>query len=371
MSGFVFWANKGGIGKSTLTFQLAASFAKKNKKKKVLVVDLSPQCDVSRIILGGGHNDGEKKILDIMSGHPRRTVQSFLLDCLNDVPTGNGWPNPDDYIIDPNDIRNDGEIPSNLKVLCGDFDLERAILQIERLPQPPRRGGRLPSGPHYSAAILSRSFLKHLVDYYHRKGWVVFIDTDPYFNVITTHMALLGAKGWITAYSPTSQASQYAVLRSVEFMYEPSSGLDRYVKDELSLYPLPWFDNRGNPLTVPDISVAEPYMVLANMVNPYKLTGNQGYTDPQKLHRQTIDAMKVKVRDELALFNEPDFLNYSFMWDMRRLGLICDFNGVGLGSLNFGSSYHQPSSNAKYNLSGNPAQLAGYKARLDAVTDLL
>ena len=71
MSSFVLWANKGGIGKSTLTFQLAAAFAEKHPERKVLVVDLSPQCDVSRIILGGGHNNGEQAILDLMAKKPR------------------------------------------------------------------------------------------------------------------------------------------------------------------------------------------------------------------------------------------------------------------------------------------------------------
>ena len=92
MSSYVVWANKGGIGKSTMTFHMACAAAHENPRKKVLVIDLSPQCDVSRMILGGGHFGGENAIIDLMQSTPRKTVQSYLLDCLNDVLSGIGWP---------------------------------------------------------------------------------------------------------------------------------------------------------------------------------------------------------------------------------------------------------------------------------------
>ncbi|VAN28366.1 ATPase domain-containing protein [Klebsiella variicola] len=54
MASYVLWANKGGIGKSTLTFQLACKYARTNSEIPTFVIDLSPQCDVSRMLLGGG-----------------------------------------------------------------------------------------------------------------------------------------------------------------------------------------------------------------------------------------------------------------------------------------------------------------------------
>lgn len=377
MSSYVVWANKGGIGKSTLTFQMACSSARKNPDKKVYVIDLSPQCDVSRMILGGGHNGGEERILALMQSSPRKTVQTYLLDCLNDVISGIGWPDPFDYVVEPNLIRSqDAEsLPDNVRLISGDFDLERTIQLIDQLPQPPKRTGRAPTGPEYSAFLITRSFIRKAVESIEAsEESIIIIDTDPYFNVITTHMGLVGADRWVSAYSPSSQASQYAVLRSIEFMFENSSGLKESVEEEKRRYPTPWFDNRGNPLDVPSIEVANPYMLLANMVNPYRLSGNQGYTDPQRLHRQTIGHMTEMARNEAVKYGVGEFLKYEFMWDMRRLGLICDYNGIMLHSLQLGSNYPEPASSRRYHLNrtgGTPGQLGGYTDRLTTISGFL
>jgi cellulose biosynthesis protein BcsQ len=373
LSSYVLWANKGGIGKSTMTFQLACAAAHANPDKKVLVIDLSPQCDVSRMILGGGHFGGENAILNLMQALPRKTIQSYLLDCLNDVPSGIGWPDPKAYIVNPNLVRSTGTqpLPSNLRLLCGDFDLERTIQLIEQLPQPPRRTGRAPTGPEYSTYLLTRSFLRHAVQVLDpRNEHIIFIDTDPYFNVITTQMGLVAADYWISAYSPSSQASQFAVLRSIEFMFDPSSGLRRFISDEQARYPFPWFDNRGRPLAAPTISVASPYLLIANMTNPYRLSGGESYTEPQKLHRQTFTKMEVDTKLEAASYHISEFSHHEHMWDIRRLGLICDYNGIELHSLQLAANYSQPGSTRTYHLSrtgGTPNQLNGYKRRLTEI----
>lgn len=378
MSSYVLWANKGGIGKSTLSFQLACQAARDNPNKIVYVIDLSPQCDVSRMLLGGGKYNGEDAILRLMSETtPRKTVQGYLQACLNDVPSGQGWPNPRDYVVTPNAVRDldSADIPTNIRLICGDFDLERTIQLIDQFPQPPRRAGRAPTGPEYSAYLLTRSFIKHAVERLERGGRsIVFIDTDPYFNVITTHMGLVGAEHWITAYSPSSQASQYAIMRSIEFMFERNSGLARAIADQQAQFARPWFDNRGAPLDAPNLSVALPYLLIANMVNPYKKKGNQAYSDPQLLHRATIERITQRAAAEAQEYSVPEFEHHEHMWDMRRLGLLCDFNGIELASLVIGHQYSDPSTGGVYTLRGEVGpngQVEGYQRRLANLAGVL
>lgn len=51
---YVIWNNKGGVGKSTLTFNVACEYARQFPLRRVLVLDMCPQGNVSHSLLGGG-----------------------------------------------------------------------------------------------------------------------------------------------------------------------------------------------------------------------------------------------------------------------------------------------------------------------------
>ncbi len=68
----LFSNNKGGVGKTTLAFNCAISFAKKGYR--TVLVDLDPQCNLSRLAMGDNQYDktlfsgGEKDIYDVLKG---------------------------------------------------------------------------------------------------------------------------------------------------------------------------------------------------------------------------------------------------------------------------------------------------------------
>jgi len=68
----LFANNKGGVGKTTLAFNCAMSFAKQGYK--TVLVDLDPQCNLSRLALGDNQYEktifspGEKDIHDVLKG---------------------------------------------------------------------------------------------------------------------------------------------------------------------------------------------------------------------------------------------------------------------------------------------------------------
>lgn len=68
----IFANNKGGVGKTTLAFNCAVSFAEKGYK--IVLVDLDPQCNLSRLAMGEEYylknlfSDTEKTISDVLRG---------------------------------------------------------------------------------------------------------------------------------------------------------------------------------------------------------------------------------------------------------------------------------------------------------------
>ncbi|HCH5061887.1 TPA: ParA family protein [Vibrio parahaemolyticus] len=58
---YVMWNNKGGVGKSTITFHIASVYAEKNPERDVVVIDMCPQANVSMMLMGGREGEGKQK----------------------------------------------------------------------------------------------------------------------------------------------------------------------------------------------------------------------------------------------------------------------------------------------------------------------
>jgi len=166
---YCIWNNKGGVGKTFLTYCLAVEYAKKYPNKVVAVVDMCPQANVSEMLLGG-NGLGEKNLATFYEN--RRTIASYITDRLR-----GGWSNrlgrEIDYFVrvqtfNPN-------LPENLYLLPGDFDLDGCAEVIDYVAADPLIRGRWAS---------SRKFLCDIIPLFenqHKKESTVFIDTNPSF----------------------------------------------------------------------------------------------------------------------------------------------------------------------------------------------
>jgi hypothetical protein len=94
---YAVWNNKGGVGKSTITFHLASRYAEQNPEKRVLVIDLCPQSNSSMMLLGGGAT-GENHVLDLCTQATPKTVVGYLSTVISNG-TGAALPPPKDYLV--------------------------------------------------------------------------------------------------------------------------------------------------------------------------------------------------------------------------------------------------------------------------------
>jgi hypothetical protein len=117
---YAIWNNKGGVGKSTITFHLASHYAEKNPDKKVLVIDLCPQSNSSMMLLGGGAT-GEKHVLGLCTLATPKTVVGYLSTVISNG-AGAALPPPQDYLVHVKKYNQ--HMPDNLYLMCGDGNLE-------------------------------------------------------------------------------------------------------------------------------------------------------------------------------------------------------------------------------------------------------
>lgn len=174
MAIYAFWNNKGGVGKSYLTFQVASEYARVHSERKVLVIDLCPQGNASGMLLGG-MSTGEVA-LDLLSGQtPRRTISGYIEDRISSP-----YVNPKtgaQFLM--NVSQQNSLAPENLYLICGDEQLE---IQASRV-----RGATVP-GPTDAWRIV-HTWISDLIDdvqsSWDQENTTVFIDCNPSFSIYT------------------------------------------------------------------------------------------------------------------------------------------------------------------------------------------
>jgi cellulose biosynthesis protein BcsQ len=179
LKSYAIWNNKGGVGKSTITFHVATRYAERFPNQNVLVIDLCPQSNASMMLLGGGHA-GESAVLEYCTADVPRTVVGYL----SHVIAGGArapLPDPMDFLVRV-ETRNE-HLPENLFLLCGDGNLEPMAPAIANAAAAP---ALIPnSQPWRWVHLVFRQLIDDLVRRQSERDWVVFVDTNPSFAIYT------------------------------------------------------------------------------------------------------------------------------------------------------------------------------------------
>lgn len=177
---YVMWNNKGGVGKSTITFHVAAVYAEQNPDRDVVVIDMCPQANVSMMLMGGG-KEAEKHLQQFITMATPKTVVGYITDSITKSDTDD----LEKYIIKLSDINKN--LPNNLHLLSGDGNLELIA------PLLSERADATPLSENDKPWVEVHSIIKKLTKQKIRnKPCTFFIDTNPSFSVYT-QIAILSA----------------------------------------------------------------------------------------------------------------------------------------------------------------------------------
>ena len=206
MAVYSLWNNKGGVGKSYLTFQIACEYARTHPQSKILFIDMCPQANSSSMLLGGMIR-GEAALNELSSIDPRRTIAGYIRERLSSPyhsPASGA-----DYV--QNVSARNQNVPSNLFLVTGDEELEMLSSRVSNATQP---------GPDDAWARV-HLWLRDLITDVH-ESWnveesTVFIDCNPSFSIYT-EMSLSASDRLIIPFSADG-SSRRAVRTVLALIY--------------------------------------------------------------------------------------------------------------------------------------------------------
>ena len=179
---YMIWNNKGGVGKTFLTYLLSSEYAIKHPDTDVVVADLCPQANVSEMLLGG-NGKGEENLNTCYNN--QRTIASYIKSRYDKSRFGK-MGDESEYFVQV--CKYNKEMPSNLYLLPGDTDLDICSTIINYMATAPEKG----------AWVKSRTFLADLLESFeiaHKNTAkrIYFFDCNPSFANYT-EMAVIAAE---------------------------------------------------------------------------------------------------------------------------------------------------------------------------------
>lgn len=206
MAIYALWNNKGGVGKSYLTFQIACEYARTHPAEKVLVVDLCPQANSSGMLLGGMIS-GERVLDSLSAQSPRKTISGYIEDRILSP-----YVNPQtgsSYV--ENVSQRNANVPQNVYLVAGDEQLEIQASRVLGATQP---------GPTDAWRIVHTwvsDLIRDVRQSWNQEQITVFIDCNPSFSIYT-ELALSAADRLIIPFSADG-SSRRAVRAVLALLY--------------------------------------------------------------------------------------------------------------------------------------------------------
>ena len=326
---YVIWNNKGGVGKSTITFHIASMYAEKNQDRNVVLIDMCPQANSSMMLMGGG-TDAESLLQELIMGDIPKTVVGYLTDSVlkNDTNDVNK------YLIKLNE--SNPCLSQNLFLMSGDGNLELiAPLLAERADATPLSSTDSPWVEIHS--IIKKLTKRTIFD----KPTTFFVDTNPSFSIYT----------------------QIAIL-SGEKLLVPINADDSSIYAISGLFNLIWGTEKSHPVygkytfaaKVDNFQIERPKIAL---LLGNRFTQKKGAAQAFKaLSNEAVSKMFVEYKKNKSRFVNGDQHDYNQeQFENAYSCELRDFNSAGVVAANLGLPLSKMLDRGKYQLYGEDIQI--------------
>ena len=310
---YAIWNNKGGVGKTFLTFMMAGEYAQDNPDKKVVVIDICPQANVSEILLGG-NGQGSAYLDSLLDMKPkRRTIGGYFDERISSPYKRTGtetW-----YLVNPLSEGFNKNLPKNLYIVAGDPSLElqaQVINQISILPQP------------LDAWKAVHSWVIDLIDEIKKdsgEDTMFFIDCNPSFASYT-ELAILASERLAVPCSADGSSA-----RAIDNIGRLVYGVN--VPSQYQTFN--FFTNAHNwKFTLPEM-----HLIILNRSTQYGSKASKGFS-------AMFDEIKRRTKALAATEAVPFSQNpnpYVDIPDNHTLSIICSHHGLPISALKPGQPY--------------------------------
>ena len=333
MTAYAFWNNKGGVGKSFLSFVAATEYARTYPDTDVYVIDLCPQANISEMLLLNAemlidYDDMSLISYDVIHRNydvihkliekkPRCTVAGYLEARLNSPfrPIKDVSP----YVCRPRDFNT--KLPVNLQLVCGDYLLEilsEAIRQTSQLAIPVDAWKQVINWiKDLTMALRQRSG---------NRDTLFILDCNPSF-AIYTQLALAAAENLVVPFTP-DDSSRRAVENVVALLYGNGMG-----DPKIETYAKINFANRARE---EGLDIPKLHTFVSNRITLYRGKASKAFEAVSESIKETVDALHKKHRQIYATPKELPSKRFIDVPDYHSACVVMTVKGIPLDSLQAG-----------------------------------
>jgi len=301
---YAVWNNKGGVGKTFLSFVMATEIANE-RKCPVLVVDMCPQANLSEILLGGNGTGSDR--LDALIKE-RKTIGGYFDSRIGSPHQATG--HETDFMLDAKLIH--PQLPKGVWLVPGDPSLELQAQVINQISSQ-----TLPAESWKNV----HSWLKDLVDACSKAlgpETVVLIDCNPSFSAYT-ELSMIAAEALIVPCSSDGSSAR-AIDNVGSLLFGVSKGADYGAVD---------FPGKAHKAGLP---LPRIHSVVLNRSTQYNKKASKAFQAMFEEIERRVKALQAAVPAQFG----TDGAIFSDVPDSHAVAIVCSHLGMPLYSLKTG-----------------------------------